>query len=1415
MAQWQPLSWKRRVMALGESPAPDRFGWPASSLFASTALGTPLADLRDVPVLVLRGEWGMGKSYALAEELSDLEAAGRPAALLALGTCGTSARRASAKLAEAFEAPSTPGLWHVFLDGLDEGIDGLADLDHLIIDQIQSLSEGERDGLRLRISCRTARWPDGLDRELGKFWSDTQVQTVGLVPLSREDVTLAARAMEVHDADSFTRMVQERDLVALATNPLTLSQLLTGYKDKGRLPATAAEAYRDACLHLCTETRRPKDAERRRSQATPEHLLAVAARVAAAMQFGAYTALSDNPPHAHEAGQRDLAVSSVESGDEPGHLGSPVACSMNELSQLTESSLLVPLEGNYRWAFSHRSYQEFLAAEFLKAHSVHAAVQRELLWIGDGQSRHVIPAHQAVAAWNSAHDSTTFEDLLRDDPLVLLLADLPSRPAHDRARVVGALLDLLQRDDTTQLGFAALRRLDHPDLAAQLRPYLRSDTEPNLLFEVVRIARACPCPGLSDALLTLAEDTALHSEIRSAAIAGVADLSDQYVRRLQHLGDDESAEVVATALHRLRPNHLTLTQLLEKVRDPDPDYIGTAYMLRREIPEHIAPAEISEAVAWANSVLWQPAAQGSPALAVAVLAQAVALAGQADDGDALITEVAQAMTGIATTSTNLFGGDTRAAREDLAKALVAADRVRRRLLRHLLINQDIKHVLMLQSSLRGGAILSQSDLLYWAENWNLLEPVDPQDAAIVFRFSKPDDPETLARCEAARAAHPTLREATAHWDTQPAENPYERKRRQAAEAERKRNTYSECALREALAAVMAAEPDTVRARWADVVNHMLRTADGDPFHTTEPLLTLAALAPSRPAPGSELSDLVGQAALHLMRTVPALSRAHRPPSGFENALELTAFAFLDELPPEVQDRPKLAGWAVALAATHTYHSGALELRQRFLPACAQRAGEALPELLADVLDTVHDSTVCDISHSLAATANEQTRSALLAWASVPGRRPEQWRAVVDELAGVGDEGALTALADTLQTDPTTQEPNSDERVRWTIAATAMLHSDRLPMHWTSIRAPLDDRDVLQRFLEGLGSVPNLPGSWPTAINNLPESEVADLYRLIANHSGGDAATHQPDQAGIVTADDRILEMTRSLPQILANRNTEQAATELRCLASQFPELRRLRVLAGTTARTAAARNIQPVPPDQLLALAAHTDLRVVRDHRQLLDIVVDSLGRFQQAIHRPNGLVVALWNRDRYTVHDADWWPCWEEDFSDIVATFLLQDIGGHRVVINREVQVLRPGFPGLRTDIQIEAPAAPGTGDDPIKVVIECKGCWNSQLKTALADQLVDGYLQAPRTAGVLLTAYFHCDRWRAHKRDCPARAHSLDDIRQHQESEAAVQGQLKHVSVAAVTLNCALPDGTTQWRTVAGQPEGGMRGVVRSVGA
>ncbi|MFF7985986.1 hypothetical protein ACFZDK_43920 [Streptomyces sp. NPDC007901] len=46
----------------------------------------------------------------------------------------------------------------------------------------------------------------------------------------------------------------------------------------------------------------------------------------------------------------------------------------------------------------------------------------------------------------------------------------------------------------------------------------------------------------------------------------------------------------------------------------------------------------------------------------------------------------------------------------------------------------------------------------------------------------------------------------------------------------------------------------------------------------------------------------------------------------------------------------------------------------------------------------------------------------------------------------------------------------------------------------------------------------------------------------------------------------------------------------------------------------------------------------------------------------------------------------------------------------------------------------------------LELRGCWNQDVPTALAGQLVRDYLRTPRTAAIYLIGYFDCGRW-SHK--------------------------------------------------------------------
>jgi hypothetical protein len=192
--------------------------------------------------------------------------------------------------------------------------------------------------------------------------------------------------------------------------------------------------------------------------------------------------------------------------------------------------------------------------------------------------------------------------------------------------------------------------------------------------------------------------------------------------------------------------------------------------------------------------------------------------------------------------------------------------------------------------------------------------------------------------------------------------------------------------------------------------------------------------------------------------------------------------------------------------------------------------------------------------------------------------------------------------------------------------------------------------------------------------------------------------------------------------------TETAAHELTRIAEATARNPRpLKRLALRTAHQAADRYTQSLPPHQLQHLTADRTKRVTTDEAHLLEVVMEALDMVQEALSDRNGLATLLWNRSA-SAASSSWWPMWEEDFSDLVMGLLKLHLEQRRVIHNREVQVNRSGVDGAgRTDIHVQAATAP---DDPtpFTVVIECKGCWNDSLGTALESQLVTRYLQHRR---------------------------------------------------------------------------------------
>ena len=59
----------------------------------------------------------------------------------------------------------------------------------------------------------------------------------------------------------------------------------------------------------------------------------------------------------------------------------------------------------------------------------------------------------------------------------------------------------------------------------------------------------------------------------------------------------------------------------------------------------------------------------------------------------------------------------------------------------------------------------------------------------------------------------------------------------------------------------------------------------------------------------------------------------------------------------------------------------------------------------------------------------------------------------------------------------------------------------------------------------------------------------------------------------------------------------------------------------------------------------------------------------QEQATRSHGWSMLLWNREEEEAKKG-WWPAWEDTLSNLVCAFLREHLAGHKLVINREVEI-------------------------------------------------------------------------------------------------------------------------------------------------
>ena len=342
-----------------------------------------------------------------------------------------------------------------------------------------------------------------------------------------------------------------------------------------------------------------------------------------------------------------------------------------------------------------------------------------------------------------------------------------------------------------------------------------------------------------------------------------------------------------------------------------------------------------------------------------------------------------------------------------------------------------------------------------------------------------------------------------------------------------------------------------------------------------------------------------------------------------------------------------------------------------------------------------------------------------------------------------------------------------------------------PVVWRWIEAdPAFGSELFQNMGPGYG------GEVPF-YSSLDDAQTGQLYLWLEQTFPyqSDARHQHMGQASWVGPLDRVAMLRDGILRNLVSRGTEESVAILRRIVGQLPDRPWLVYQLLEAEQTMRIKTWTPLLPKEVITVTESAHAILIQSGRQLEEILIRALRKYEGQLHGEQTPVRSLWDLQA----DGSLRPVDEDALSDHVRLFLKHELVDSGIVANREVEIGRVAGArlGSRTDIKVEAISQSGSGNpyNVITAVIETKGCWNAELRTAMKTQLVDDYmvrLAAP--AGIYLVGWFDKAKW------------DLTDLRRSRtpnlsygeaqsEFDAQAAAQPAAFIVRAVVLDCHAP--------------------------
>ena len=570
-------------------------------------------EIQKTPCLILLGEPGIGKTTTINSEIRTLESqiisSNKKLIYKNLNEYGDENRL----IREVFES-STIKSWqkgqhhlYLFLDSIDECLIEIPQLAIILKNQFYKLKD-HSSRLSLRISCRTADWPEMLKDELDLIWGENEVGAYELAPLRRKDVSEAAHAFGL-EPSCFIEAIKTKGIQSLAGSPITLKFLLEEFKRNQQFSYVRSELFLRGCGHLCTENNPDRQATQHTGVLSTAKRLALASRIAAVMIFcnRSSICLQENISDSKET---DLTLQMLQEGEETTG-DHAFSFTEEDLREVVKYSALFSSRGPHRFGFVHQSYMEFLAARYLILHQLSIQQIKSLIYLSNDPDQMVIPQLKETIGWLNSIMPVMIQETIKTDPQSMLSSDIASMESRLRRDLVESLLKQFEQQiivDSDWGRYSQYQKLKHPDLELQLKPYIKDKAKHFLVRRVaIDIAEECEVKTLQNLLANVALDSSDMLQIRDQAAHAVSKIGDAKTRlRLKPLAmkkqqDDEDDQLKGSALRALWPDHLNTQETLKVLTPPKRDNLFGSYAgFLMEFPDQLGIEDLPTALKWAK-----------------------------------------------------------------------------------------------------------------------------------------------------------------------------------------------------------------------------------------------------------------------------------------------------------------------------------------------------------------------------------------------------------------------------------------------------------------------------------------------------------------------------------------------------------------------------------------------------------------------------------------------------------------------------------------------------------------------------------------------------------------------------------------------------------------------------------------------